>query len=351
MARVVLKGITKIYPGNIVALKNINLEVESGEFFVLLGPSGCGKSTTLRIIAGLEEPTQGEIWIGDKKVNGIEPKDRDVAMVFQNYALYPHMTAFDNIAFPLKIRKIKKEEINKKVKEVAETLGIKHILSKKPRELSGGEQQRVALGRAMVREPKVFLFDEPLSNVDAKLRVEMRAELARLHKKLKITTVYVTHDQVEAMTLGERIAVMNNGEIVQVSSPVELYKNPENIFVASFIGSPSMNLIKGEIKNGVFLSNGFVLKNVPPKIFKRFKKIIVGIRPEDIQVSLKKKKNFLKAKVELVEHTGGESIAYLILGKQRIVVKTKEEINLPCVYIFPERKRLHFFDESGKRIN
>ncbi len=347
MASVKLVGVTKIYPGNVEALKNINLEIKDGEFFVLLGPSGCGKSTTLRIIAGLEQPTQGEVWIGEKKVNDVEPKDRDVAMVFQNYALYPHMTAYDNIAFPLKIRRLKKHEIEKKVKETAEMLGITHILHKRPKELSGGEQQRVALGRAIVRNPKVFLFDEPLSNVDAKLRVEMRAELSRLHKKLKITTIYVTHDQVEAMTLGERIAVMNKGEIMQVDHPVRLYNKPENTFVATFIGSPSMNIIKGEIKNKEFVWKEI---RIPVKI--KYKgEVMVGIRPEDIVISLKKKRGFVKAEVELVEHTGGENIVYLNKEGKRIVAKTRYSIQTKEVFFYPDVKKIHLFDKEGRRIN
>ena len=241
MANLSLKHIYKVYPGDVTAVKDFNLEIADKEFIVFVGPSGCGKSTTLRMIAGLEEISKGELYIGDRLVNEVEPKERDIAMVFQSYALYPHMTVYDNMAFGLKLRKVPKDEIDKKVKDAAKILDIEHLLDRKPKALSGGQRQRVALGRAIVREPKVFLMDEPLSNLDAKLRVQMRTEIAKLHQRLQTTFIYVTHDQVEAMTMGTRIVVMKDGIVQQVDSPQEIYNNPANIFVAGFIGSPQMN--------------------------------------------------------------------------------------------------------------
>ena len=243
MASVSLKGIYKKYPGGVIAVSDFNLDIKDKEFIILVGPSGCGKSTTLRMIAGLEEITEGELYIGDKMVNDVAPKDRDIAMVFQNYALYPHMTVFDNMAFGLKLRKTPKDEIKRRVEEAARILDIAHLLDRKPKALSGGQRQRVALGRAIVREPKVFLLDEPLSNLDAKLRAQMRTELSKLHAKLGTTFIYVTHDQTEAMTMGDRIVVMKDGFIQQVDSPQVLYTTPCNMFVAGFIGSPHMNFI------------------------------------------------------------------------------------------------------------
>src|SRR3972149_7613086 len=247
MAEVTLKNVTKIYEGGQVAAKDININVLDKEFVVLVGPSGCGKSTTLRMIAGLEEITSGELFIDNKKVNDVSPKDRDIAMVFQNYALYPHMTVYENMAFGLKLRKFPKEEIKQRVNDAAKILGLEDYLTRKPKALSGGQRQRVAVGRAIVRKPKVFLFDEPLSNLDAKLRVQMRTELSKLHDRLQTTMIYVTHDQVEAMTMGDRICVMKDGVILQIDSPLELYDHPANRFVAGFIGSPSMNFIEVEV--------------------------------------------------------------------------------------------------------
>jgi len=246
MANVILRSVTKRIEGHLI-VSNFNLDIPDREFYVLVGPSGCGKSTTLRMIAGLEEVTSGEIWIGNQLVNGVPPKDRDIAMVFQNYALYPHMTAYDNMAFGLKLRGYKKKEIDSRVRESAEILNLTHLLERKPKELSGGQRQRVAVGRAIVRKPKVFLFDEPLSNLDAKLRVQMRTELSKLHDRLQTTMIYVTHDQVEAMTMGDRICVMNNGMIMQVDKPLEIYNKPVNKFVASFIGSPPMNFMDVQV--------------------------------------------------------------------------------------------------------
>ncbi|HEY8497197.1 MAG TPA: sn-glycerol-3-phosphate ABC transporter ATP-binding protein UgpC, partial [Limnochordales bacterium] len=247
MARVVLENVTKRY-GNVVAVNKANLVIEDEEFVVLVGPSGCGKSTTLRMIAGLEEITEGNIYIGDRLVNDVPPKDRDIAMVFQNYALYPHMNVYDNMAFGLKLRKFPKDEIDRRVREAARMLGIEHLLDRKPKQLSGGQRQRVAVGRAIVREPAAFLMDEPLSNLDAKLRVQMRAELSKLHNRLRTTTIYVTHDQTEAMTMGDRIVVMKDGFIQQVGAPLEIYENPNNVFVAGFIGSPAMNFLNAVLR-------------------------------------------------------------------------------------------------------
>ncbi len=248
MASLSLKNVCKVYPNGFVAVKDFNLEIADQEFIIFVGPSGCGKSTTLRIIAGLEEISSGELWIGDKMVNDVEPKDRDIAMVFQNYALYPHMSVYDNMAFGLKLRKVPKAEIDKAVHEAAKILDIEHLLDRKPKALSGGQRQRVAMGRAIVRSPKVFLMDEPLSNLDAKLRVQMRVEISKLHQRLQTTIIYVTHDQTEAMTLGTRIVVLKDGIIQQVDTPQNLYNTPNNIFVAGFIGSPQMNLIDAEVK-------------------------------------------------------------------------------------------------------
>ena len=247
MASLSLKNVCKVYPNGFVAVKDFNLEIADQEFIIFVGPSGCGKSTTLRMIAGLEEISSGELWIGDKLVNDVEPKDRDIAMVFQNYALYPHMSVYDNMAFGLKLRKVPKAEIDKSVHEAAKILDIEHLLDRKPKALSGGQRQRVAMGRAIVRSPKVFLMDEPLSNLDAKLRVQMRVEISKLHKRLQTTIIYVTHDQTEAMTLGTRIVVLKDGIIQQVDTPQNLYNTPNNIFVAGFIGSPQMNLIDATV--------------------------------------------------------------------------------------------------------
>jgi len=290
MAKVVLKEVTKRF-GNLVAVDRINLEIADGEMIVLVGPSGCGKSTLLRMIAGLEEVSSGEIWIGGKTVNGIAPKDRQIAMVFQNYALYPHMTVYDNIAFGLKLRHLPRPEIDRRVHQAAQTLSIADKLKSKPKELSGGQRQRVAVGRAIVREPKVFLFDEPLSNLDAKLRVHMRAELQELHRKLQVTTIYVTHDQVEAMTLGERVALLQHGILQQIDTPQRLYEFPANVFVAGFIGSPSMNFLRARLveeDGGIFAEGqGFKLSITAEKGIQVQedvgRDVIVGIRPEHLR--------------------------------------------------------------------
>ena len=291
MAGLSLRNIGKMYQGGVEAVKDANIEIEDKEFVILVGPSGCGKSTTLRMIAGLEEITSGELYIGDKLVNDVAPKDRDIAMVFQNYALYPHMTVFENMAFGLRLKKMPKAEIEKKVYEAAESLDIKHLLDRKPKALSGGQRQRVALGRAIVREPKVFLMDEPLSNLDAKLRVQMRATISKLHQKLQTTFIYVTHDQTEALTMGTKIVVMKDGVIQQVASPQELYERPVNMFVAGFIGSPQMNFINAVLKkenNKFYLEFGKHKIQLPEGKTKNLddvyvnKEVVIGIRPENV---------------------------------------------------------------------
>ncbi|MBQ7935415.1 MAG: sn-glycerol-3-phosphate ABC transporter ATP-binding protein UgpC, partial [Clostridia bacterium] len=324
MASLSLKGIYKRYPGGVVAVSDFNLEIEDKEFLVLVGPSGCGKSTTLRMIAGLEEITEGELFIGDKLVNAVATKDRDIAMVFQNYAMYPHMTCFDNMAFGLKLRKTPKEEIKRRVEEAAKILDISHLLDRKPKALSGGQRQRVALGRAIVREPKVFLLDEPLSNLDAKLRAQMRTELSKIHHNLKTTFIYVTHDQTEAMTMATRIVVMKDGLIQQVDTPQNLYLYPCNMFVAGFIGSPQMNFVKVDLveKNGAyyveFADNSLKLPEAKVNDAVKEKvgqKLILGIRPEhvhDEEEHLAKMPDYIiTTTVEVAEKMGSETYLYL----------------------------------------
>jgi multiple sugar transport system ATP-binding protein len=359
MAKVELVKVTKIFNGKVVAVKDATFTVEDGEFAVILGPSGCGKTTTLRLIAGLEKVTEGEIYIGGKLVNDVPPKDRDIAMVFQNYALYPHMNVFDNMAFGLKMRKFPKEEIKKRVHEAAEILGISELLSRKPRELSGGQRQRVALGRAIVRHPKVFLFDEPLSNLDAKMRVRMRAELAKLHKSLNATSVYVTHDQVEAMTLGEKIILMKDGEIQQISDPLTLYHSPLNKFVAGFIGSPPMNFFEGELyeENGEFYfkHRDFTIQILPPKRAKIEEKatrsaVFMGIRPEDITLR-RESESFVpvKARVDFLETLGNEVIIHLAT-ENSIFMSRVPPINLPeegiVLDVYFNLEKVHIFDRE-----
>ena len=325
MAGVTLRHIYKVYPGGVTAVNDFNLVIKDKEFIVLVGPSGCGKSTTLRMVAGLEEITEGELFIGDKLMNDVAPKDRDIAMVFQNYALYPHMTVYDNMAFGLKLRKVHKGEIDKKVKEAAKALGIEEYLQRKPKALSGGQRQRVALGRAIVREPMVFLMDEPLSNLDAKLRVQMRTEIIRLHKRLNTTFIYVTHDQTEAMTMGTRIVVMKDGFIQQVDTPQNLYDYPCNKFVAGFIGTPQMNFFDATLvaegdkvvarlgENRVELPQAIVSKLTDKSYIG--KEVILGIRPDDIhdeQVFIEAHPEAkVKAHVEILEKLGFETLVYL----------------------------------------
>jgi len=315
MSSVTLQNVNKFYDKNIQAVKDANLVIPDKEFVVLVGPSGCGKSTLLRMIAGLEDISEGEIKIDDKIVNNVSPKDRDIAMVFQNYALYPHMTVFDNMAFGLKIRKFDTVEIEKRVNDAAELLDLTPYLTRKPKALSGGQRQRVAVGRAIVRKPKVFLFDEPLSNLDAKLRVQMRIEINKLHQKLGTTMVYVTHDQVEAMTMGDRIVVMKEGIIQQIDTPLNLYNYPNNLFVAGFIGSPAMNFFKGELyKNGQlkFINESFELSlnKSTEALLKSYNshRIILGIRPEHLELSIEDTE--FKATVELIEPMGSETYVY-----------------------------------------
>ena len=289
MASLSLKNIYKKYDNGFCAVTDFNLEVADKEFVVFVGPSGCGKSTTLRMIAGLEDITEGEFYIGDRLVNDVEPKDRDIAMVFQSYALYPHMTVFDNMAFALKLRKVPKEEIKAKVEEAAKILGLEELLDRKPKALSGGQRQRVALGRAIVRSPKVFLMDEPLSNLDAKLRSNMRAEIIKIHNTLGATTIYVTHDQTEAMTMADRIVVMKKGVVQQVGSPKDIYDHPENLFVAGFIGAPTMNFMRGKVAEGNFVTKGGGEIEIPLGYYEKLKElgyegkeVVLGIRPENI---------------------------------------------------------------------
>ena len=331
MSNVTLKNVRKIYDKKVV-IDNIDLEIKDKEFIVLVGASGCGKSTILRMIAGLEEITGGEILIGDKKVNNIPPKDRDIAFVFQSYALYPHMTVRENIAFGLKMRKVPKDEIEKKVLEAAKILDLTEYLDRRPKQLSGGQRQRVALGRAIVRNPKVFLMDEPLSNLDAKLRVQMRAEIKKLHEKLQTTFIYVTHDQTEALTMGDRIVVLDKGVIQQVDTPEEIYNNPQNMFVAGFVGSPQMNFIAGEA-----LSPEFAGK-------------IAGVRPEKMRTGGEFK---LTVPVDMTELLGSEKIAYFSIGENKCSAKLPAEYNVGKeIELSIKRDDIYLFDkENGKRIS
>ena len=361
MASVALESVGKTYENGQVAVTGASFTVGDGEFMVLVGPSGCGKSTMLRMLAGLESVTSGTITIAGKVVNDLPPKDRDVAMVFQNYALYPHMTVFENMAFGLKLRKYSKSEITKRVGIAADTLGITEILDRKPKQLSGGQQQRVAVGRAIVRKPKVFLFDEPLSNLDAKLRVQMRAEIARLHRELDATMVYVTHDQTEAMTLGDRIVVMENGAIQQIDTPLALYQQPANLFVAGFIGNPAMNFIEGQIcaETGdmVFMSvSGKIRVHLPESPNLRNKvdhSVVAGIRPEDVQLAASPNEtDAFAAEQVLQEHLGSEILIHTRIGPDTIMVRVKvdelDNAQSPLhVRIGPAH--LHLFDASTKQ--
>jgi len=326
-----LEKIVKSY-GRVEVVHGIDLEVEEKEFVVLVGPSGCGKSTTLRMVAGLEEITSGDISIDDRIVNRIAPKDRDVAMVFQNYALYPHLSVFENIAFGLRIRKESKVHINKTVKEASDILGLTPYLDRKPAELSGGQRQRVAMGRAIVRRPKVFLFDEPLSNLDAKLRTQMRAEIKQLHKRLGATSVYVTHDQVEAMTLADRIVVMNDGNIEQVGSPMELFMNPANTFVAGFIGSPPMNQLQGTVQttsNRVQAKVNDIVIDLPDAAnLEDGQPIVVGIRPEHLSLDAGDGTSAISISLDLVEPLGSEALLHAHLGEQTMIIKAETSGNI-----------------------
>ena len=363
MARILLKNLSKTW-GTFVAVDNQTLEIADKEFLVLLGPSGCGKTTTMRMIAGLEEPTEGEVWIGDKIVNEDLPKDRDVAMVFQNYGLYPHMSVYQNIAYPLKVRKnIPASKMDELVNKAANRVELGDFLHRRPRELSGGQRQRVALARAIVREPQVFLMDEPLSNLDAKLRVLMRAELKHLSHELKITTVYVTHDQIEAMTLADRIGVMNHGKIVQLGTPDEIYHDPATIFVADFIGSPSMNLIDGEIEEGWFVTTGDLDpdnssqlqagKKIVTTSYPSQKNTILGIRAEDIAIT-EPAQGSIQGTVFATENTGESIMVTVSIGKQRITCRGNRDnqpaITQPVGLQFVPEKTYLFDRQTGMRL-
>ena len=338
MGAIKITDVGKIYPNGTRALGDVNIEINDGEFVVLVGPSGCGKTTLLRMVAGLEDITEGEIFIGEKLVNEVAPKDRDIAMVFQNYALYPHMSVYDNMAFSLKLRKLSKEEIDKKVKDAARTLEISELLERKPKALSGGQRQRVAMGRAIVRNPEAFLMDEPLSNLDAKLRVQMRAELGQLHTQLETTTLYVTHDQVEAMTMGDRVAVIRKGELQQIDTPREIYLYPKNIFVAGFIGSPSMNFVYADVKLSgdtaelSFANETITCSGEHTKKLKKVdgKQIVLGIRPEAFEDSLYAKDSeyteSISIKVTLLEQLGSDSYIHFYKDLKPVQTEAIEEI-------------------------
>ena len=361
MAGVILKNVIKHF-GKIVAVSSVNLEIKEGEFVILVGPSGCGKSTTLRMVAGLESVTSGEIYIGDRLVNNISPKGRNIAMVFQNYALYPHKTVYQNMAFGLKLRRFPKDEIDRSVKDVAKVLGIGELLDRKPDHLSGGQRQRVAVGRAIVRKPEVFLFDEPLSNLDAKLRVHMRAELILLHKRLETTMIYVTHDQVEAMTMGDRIVIMKDGIVQQIGTPLEVFHQPRNLFVASFIGSPTMNFVEctliQEDGNRYLKASGFKLR-MPlsdKKSVGRYidQKVILGIRPEyiyDIRMCRPGlvDGNTMRAMVEVIEPLGSESIIYFKVNGHSLIGKLEATTEIEMgqsLELCLDMAKVHLFDPA-----
>ena len=369
MASVSFKHIYKRFPGGVTAVSDFCLEIKDKEFVILVGPSGCGKTTTLRMIAGLEEITEGELYIDNKRVNDVAPKDRDIAMVFQNYALYPHMSVFENMAFGLKLRKVRKEEIKRRVEEAARILDITHLLDRKPKALSGGQKQRVALGRAIVREPKVFLLDEPLSNLDAKLRASMRSELTKLHQKLQTTFIYVTHDQVEAMTMATRIVVMKDGIIQQVDTPQNLYDYPCNIFGAGFIGTPQMNFVNAKItkpkgQNDCFLEFDNISFKLDPVVYEDNnlsdyigKEVIAGLRPELLHDEAVYKEKFgdttIKARVEFTELMGAEIYLYLNIGEETSLIsrvssqstaKAGDEIEIAV-----DTTRIHIFDKDTEK--
>ena len=364
MADVVLRGLSKTYDGDIVAVSNVDIEIEHGEFVVLVGPSGCGKSTTLRMIAGLEEVTEGEILIDGQVVNEVRPKDRDIAMVFQNYALYPHMTVYQNMAFGLRLRKYGNDEIEHRVQSAAGILGIADLLDRRPKELSGGQRQRVAVGRAIVRKPKVFLFDEPLSNLDAKLRVQMRAEISKLHAQIDATMIYVTHDQVEAMTMGDRIVVMRDGIVQQIDQPLHLYNRPRNKFVAGFIGNPGMNFFRGKIVadhgGDLVFDDGVLNLRLPSQVKGALKaridrEVILGIRPEHIRnpetMGRETQVETISACVEMVEPMGNDVYLYLNTGTSSFVARVEPD-HLPDVHdevsLAVAVDKIHYFDETSE---
>ena len=362
-----MRHLKKVYPGNIEVIDDLNLEIHDKEFIILVGPSGCGKSTTLRMIAGLEEISGGEMYIGDKLVNDVAPKDRDIAMVFQNYALYPHMTVYKNMAFGLNLRKMPKDEIDKKVHEAAKILDIEHLLNRKPKALSGGQRQRVALGRAMVRDPAVFLLDEPLSNLDAKLRTQMRTEITKLHQRLGTTFVYVTHDQTEAMTMGDRIVVMKDGVIQQVDTPQNLYNAPCNVFVAGFIGSPQMNFIDATISEqggGYFVNfNGYTMQIPGGKggkdVFGPYvgKPVTLGLRAEDFRtediVLANASESTIEATVDIAELMGAEIFLYTDCQGTKITVKAPSRVQAKAgdtVKLAIDLNKMHIFDKETEQV-
>ena len=367
MAGLKLKHIQKTYPNGYEAVKDFNLEIEDKEFIIFVGPSGCGKSTTLRMIAGLEDITSGELWIGDKMVNDVEPKDRDIAMVFQNYALYPHMTVYDNMAFGLKLRKVPKDEIDKMVREAARILDLEALLDRKPKALSCGQRQRVAMGRAIVRNPKVFLMDEPLSNLDAKLRVQMRIEISKLHQKLGTTIIYVTHDQTEALTLGTRIVVMKDGIVQQVDAPVELYQRPKNLFVAGFIGSPQMNFIDAKVvSNGTDVSLTFGSHSIklPEAKAKALisngydgKTVVLGIRPEDIkdeEVFINTSPDsVVSVTIKVYEMLGAEVFLYFSIDTFDLCVRVNPRTTArpgDTIKLAFDLSKIHVFDKQTEEV-
>lgn len=360
MAELRLEHIYKIYDKNVQAVTDFNLHIHDKEFIVFVGPSGCGKTTTLRMIAGLEDISKGELFIDDVLMNDVESKDRSIAMVFQSYALYPHMTVYDNMAFSLKLRKVDKKEIDRRVKEAAKILGLEDYLKRKPKALSGGQRQRVALGRAIVREAKVFLMDEPLSNLDAKLRVQMRAEIQKLHQRIQTTTIYVTHDQTEAMTMATRLVVMKDGLIQQIGTPKEVYNTPHNMFVAGFIGSPSMNLFHCRLTETEILLDGQSFP-IPPKYLpllqrKNYlgKEIVMGIRPEDLQITDIISPFAFKATVDVAELLGAETFLYSSLVTQPFIARVQADSNFQpteVVTLVMKEEKIHFFDpETEERI-
>lgn len=362
MAELSLQHLYKIYDNKVTAVSDFNLEIADKEFIVFVGPSGCGKSTTLRMIAGLEEISKGELYIDGKKMNDVAPKDRDIAMVFQNYALYPHMTVYDNMAFGLKLRKLPKSEIKQRVEHAAEILGIKEYLDRKPKALSGGQRQRVALGRAIVRDAKVFLMDEPLSNLDAKLRVQMRSEIGKLHQKLNATMIYVTHDQTEAMTMATSIVIMKDGVIQQVGTPKEVYDNPENLFVGGFIGSPPMNFFHGRLEGNHFKGDDIDLE-IPEGKLKTLRKkefidkpIVMGIRPEDIHdepvVIESSPKSVIQAEIVIAELTGAEFMLHSKVGSHQFIARVDARTEYHAqenVTLAFNVSKTHFFDPETEK--
>ena len=353
MASLRLERVSKSYDSGPV-LDAVDLAVEAGEFLVIVGPSGCGKSTLLRIVAGLEVQDAGAVWIGDARVDELEPRERDVAMVFQNYALYPHMSVEKNLAFPLKVRGTPRAESTRRVAEAAELLGLTELLQKKPGTLSGGQMQRVALGRAIVRDPRLFLFDEPLSNLDAQLRGEMRLEIMRLHERLGITSLYVTHDQAEAMTMGSRVCVLDGGVVQQLGTPLEVYERPANRFVASFLGAPPMNLLDGDVEGGAFRAGAFTVPAPPAVADSNRSRWTLGIRPHELALTRAGEPAASELSVERVEHLGGQTHVVLRAGTVRLLAATEGVHELAAderVGVRPQADRLHWFDpETGRRV-